>query len=238
MLGSEFFLSLHSLPERAILGAPIGLVDNLVFRTPSRDVTPRDDVIPRVVTSLEFRTTSDDFRVLSPLLRARVESGILLLGRVPDRETRRVLVMTGEFVWVRERRELSIERRLSIRLTAAGFWQATGGGTNATSSEKGSSSRGKVGEGAETTDMELSHRSTNRPVFSLQLLISFRLGISNMDRGTESDTTGIIGAGSDMFNRMLSIVSSISVSSGSTSFAVSWSETIQIVRFIWCFLGS
>ena len=141
---------------------------------------------------------------------------------------------------MRERSELSMDRRLSIRLTLAGFCRVAGEGTNATSSEKGSSNRGKVGEGADTTDIELSHRSTNLPAFSLtkQPRPSFTLGISYMDRGTDSDTSGRKGAGSDMFNRMLSIVSSSSVSSGSNSLAVSWSDTMQIVRFIWCFLGS
>lgn len=239
MLGSEFFRSLHSLPDRVILGALIWFVVYLEFRTPSRDVTPRDDVTPRGATSPEFRTTSpEDFRALSVLVREVVRSPILLFGIDTGRETRLVLVITGEFECGRERRELSMERRRSIRRTLADFWLwEREGERKETSSEKGSSRRGKVGEGADTTDMELSHRSTNRPAFSLQLRISLRLGMSNMDRGTGSDEKGM-GEGSDMLRRIVSIVSSISVCSGSCSFIVSWSDTMQIVRFIWCFLGS
>ena len=87
MLGSEFFLSLHSLPERAM-----ELVVNLELRMPSRDDKLRADVTPRVVTSLAFRTTSpDDF----PLIRGAAESGTLAAGKF-GRDTRLVLVMTGE----------------------------------------------------------------------------------------------------------------------------------------------
>lgn len=231
MLGRLVFLSLHFLPVRVL---SLGVAE-IVFSFPALRRGSGG-----VGAARRTGVESDSFRWGSPLERGGGAGS--RLGTVLVRATRRV-VTTGEFTWGRERSELSMDflrpmfRDRDVGLDCVGLW--TGG-----SSINPSSSLGKVGEGAETTDIALSHRSTNFPrswfSFTKRPIFSLRLGISNMDRGVEWSANWEANMeGSAMLERMLSIATSSSGSGGEAcSGIVSWSDTMQSVRFMWYLRGS
>ena len=110
---------------------------------------------------------------------------------------------------------------MDLRLSGRGPSTLSSRCTLITPSIIASSILGNVGEGAETQLMELSQRSTNFPPYSFSakrpitsaIRISETLGMSNMDRGTES-LSGGSGLGSEVIEfRIVSIVSSITSAS-------------------------
>ena len=189
MLGSDVFLSLHCLPDRVILVFAIGSV---AARTRSASVGIR-----------ALRSGSDEIlRASDEDCAVRLSLGVLVrVFRRTGDDT------TGECVCARDSRELSMERRRSsFRARASGLPGGGGEDVGTISISSTNISHGRVGEGADTTDITLSERSTKRPELSTAR-ISLRLGISNMERGAASRMGGR-GLCSVMLVRMLSIASS------------------------------